>query len=154
MKASGFFTFAKELLTLPTAAYHEHFVVAWIRQYLAHREQLSCTADRFGNLHLSYRGSSKKSPTPIMATAHLDHPGLGWVFTRRKQEFEFESLGRLPASRIVGAPVCIYNVNDEEAERCVRARITGRVTRTEPRFRVKADARHDTDLVGPGSFAV
>ncbi len=154
MKASGFFTFAKELLTLPTAAYHEHFVVAAIREYLARREQITCTADRFGNLRLIYRGTSKRSATPLVATAHLDHPGLGWVSNRAKREFEFESLGRLPARGIVGALVCIYNVNSDDIERCVRARVTGRVAGTEPRFRVKANAKQDTHLVGPGSFAV
>ena len=154
MKASGFFSFAKDLLALPTAAYHEHFVVAAIRKYLARREQISCTADRFGNLHLIYRGSSRRLQTPIVATAHLDHPALGWVSNRGKREFEFESLGRLPANRIVGALVCIYNVKSDDVEPCIRAKVTGSVAGTQPRFRVKADPRQHTDLVGPGSFAV
>ena len=54
----------------------------------------------------------------------------------------------------MGALVCIYNVNSDDIERCVRARVTGRVAGTEPRFRVKANAKQDTHLIGPGSFAV
>ena len=154
MTASGFFTLAKKLLTLPTVAYHEHFVVAAVREHIArHEEQISCTSDRFGNLRLSYRGTAKRSATPIVATAHLDHPGLGWVSSQGKREFEFESLGRLPASRIVGATVRIYNVNND-MENCVRARVTGGIAGPQLRFRVKAEAGQDARLVGPGSFAV
>jgi putative aminopeptidase FrvX len=154
MKASSFFAVAKRLLALPTAAYHEHFVVAAIQEYLAPRKQISCKADRFGNLHLNYHGSPDRSQAPIVATAHLDHPALGWVSNLRQREFEFESLGRLPARRIVGAPVCIYNVHDRYVEMCVRARVAGLVAGTEQHFRVKAEAQQSLNLVGPGSFAV
>lgn len=145
---------AKELLSLPTAPYHERFVTEAIGEYLAPRKQISCKTDRFGNLHLIYRGSMDRPQTPIVATAHLDHPALGWVSKQGKREFMFESLGRLPASRIVGAPVRIYDVNNDDAVMCVRARVAGRVAGTEGHFRVKAEAKQPAHLVGPGSFAV
>ncbi len=64
-----------ELTSLPTAAFHEHAVLAWLAQWLKARPHLAVKTDRFGNLLIS-RTEVESTPSPLIFTAHLDHPAF------------------------------------------------------------------------------
>ncbi len=68
----------KEVTSLPTAAGREDRVIAWIEQWAKRRANVTVRRDRYGNLLLQRRGA--RSRTPIIFTAHMDHPAF--VVTR------------------------------------------------------------------------
>ena len=61
-----------DVLSLPTAPFHENAVAAFIRNF-ARRRGIPVTTDRYGNVVLRYtKGDEAKS---VALTAHMDHPG-------------------------------------------------------------------------------
>ena len=62
-----------QLCSVPTAPFAEHFVVDYVKQFVAGRPRLRLSADRFGNLLIELPARSK-SPRWVF-TAHIDHPG-------------------------------------------------------------------------------
>ncbi|QDV92248.1 exoaminopeptidase [Phycisphaerae bacterium RAS2] len=89
----------QEMVNLPTAPFVERHVIAYIRAFVAARPALRMTADRFGNLLVTY--SPMRKPTaarrgkangrPILFAAHMDHPGFAAVrmIDARRVEAEF-----------------------------------------------------------------
>ncbi len=63
----------QDVLSLPTAPYHEKAVETYIRSF-AKKRNLSVKADRYGNLVVRYRKG--KRPKPIALSGHMDHPGF------------------------------------------------------------------------------
>lgn len=63
-----------ELTSLPTAAGREDRVIAWVERWVGRRKRVELSRDAFGNLMLKRRGVTSKSP--IVFTAHLDHPAF------------------------------------------------------------------------------
>lgn len=63
-----------ELTDLPTAAGHEHRVIAWIEQWAAERG-LAVTADAHGNRLIHVVDAGDAAP-PIVFQGHLDHPAF------------------------------------------------------------------------------
>ncbi len=61
-----------DVLTIPTAPYHEHEVIAYIRKFAA-RRGLPVRQDRYGNMIVRYKQGRSR---PIAITAHMDHPGF------------------------------------------------------------------------------
>jgi len=64
----------RELTDLPTAPGLEHAVIGWVRQWVAHREDLQVTADSGGNLLITQTRHSEHAP--LLAVAHMDHPAF------------------------------------------------------------------------------
>lgn len=61
-----------DVLSLPTAPFHEDAVAAFIRNF-ARRRRIPVTTDRYGNVVLRYtKGDKAKS---VALSAHMDHPG-------------------------------------------------------------------------------
>ncbi len=63
-----------ELTNLPTTSGREHNVVAWVRAWAERRPQIRATADAAGNVLLTLKG--RKRQAPVIAAAHMDHPGF------------------------------------------------------------------------------
>jgi putative aminopeptidase FrvX len=63
-----------ELTDLPTTSGQEHHVVAWVRAWAARRPEIVLKADAAGNLLLTLKGRKRRGP--VIATAHMDHPGF------------------------------------------------------------------------------
>jgi putative aminopeptidase FrvX len=63
-----------ELTNLPTTSGREHNVVAWVRAWAERRPEIKLTADDAGNLLLTLKG--RKRHAPVIAAAHMDHPGF------------------------------------------------------------------------------
>jgi endoglucanase len=64
-----------DLTHLPTTSGHERRVVEWVRRWVERRDDLRLRTDRAGNLLITIKG--RKRRPPVIATAHMDHPG--WV---------------------------------------------------------------------------
>jgi len=101
VKSKELLTLARQVLTLPTAPYHEHavreFAMAYCRELGLHVEQ-----DHVGNVIAKWerprhRGGSRRSglppagAPPLVFVAHMDHPG-------------FEALGGGHAEFLGGVP--------------------------------------------------
>lgn len=97
MHHQTFVSLFRDILSTPTAPFHEYHVAAKIRERLAEMEHVTVEEDDYGNLVARYRRGLKK---PRLAFgAHMDHPG--WVKFRGKDEF----LGGVPADRLDTHPV-------------------------------------------------
>lgn len=78
---------ARQLLSHPTAPFHEERVARFIREFAAARG-LRVRTDKFGNLMVCYRRG--RGHRPVAFVAHMDHPGFevtedaagGFVMTR------------------------------------------------------------------------
>lgn len=64
-----------DLLSLPTATFVESAVLDYVRQFCRKTAGVSVTADRYGNLLARYR-RRPRGVTPLVFSAHTDHPGF------------------------------------------------------------------------------
>ncbi len=64
-----------DLTHLPTTSGHEHKVIEWIEAWVGRRDDLRLRRDRAGNLLITIKGRKRRDP--VIAVAHMDHPG--WV---------------------------------------------------------------------------
>ncbi len=93
----------QQVLSLPTAPFHEEAVSLFVRNF-AKEHRLPVQQDRYGNLKITYqRGASR--PT-IVFTAHMDHPGFEVVRGGTKQVL-VRLLGGVNEKQFVGARVII-----------------------------------------------
>ena len=79
---------AKQVLSLPTAPYHEHEVQAFVLNYCRDLG-LRVETDRAGNVIAKYQRGIRGAP--LVFVAHMDHPG-------------FEALGPKRAEFLGGVP--------------------------------------------------
>ena len=63
----------RDVLSLPTAPYHERVVADFIRAF-AKRRGIPVKADRYGNLVVRYRRGNR--PKRVALAGHMDHPGF------------------------------------------------------------------------------
>ena len=64
---------ARQLLSQPTAPYHEEHVAQFVREFAMTRG-LRVQTDKFGNLVVRYRRG--RGHQPVAFVAHMDHPGF------------------------------------------------------------------------------
>lgn len=62
------------LTAIPSVSGDESRVIGWVREWARRRSNLIMSADRHGNLLLGSIHGSERSP--IVAVAHMDHPGF------------------------------------------------------------------------------
>lgn len=84
----------RDVLSTPTAPFHEYHVARLVRERLSRLPHVSVEADRFGNLIARYRRGRRRAK--LAFAAHMDHPG--WVRIAGREEF----LGGVPADRLGG----------------------------------------------------
>ena len=68
-----------DLTSTPTAAGHEHRVIAWIMNWVAERPSLSLSVDVVGNLSITrpdFEDPGDDAVPPLIIQAHLDHPAF------------------------------------------------------------------------------
>lgn len=94
-----------DILSLPTAPFHEHHVRDRILQLLQPLQHVSVAADDFGNLIAHYRCGEDVEST-LAFGAHMDHPG--WVRDPRAEadvsDGEIQSPDGRPANFLGGVP--------------------------------------------------
>lgn len=76
-------TTLKEVVSLPTAPFHESKVQAYIRDWAA-SHGMGLQEDRCGNILLTYRGKGRQRGAPWVLQAHMDHPGFSFIKRRGK----------------------------------------------------------------------
>jgi endoglucanase len=111
-----------DVLSLPTAPYHEDAVSAYIRAFAAQRG-MPVKADRYGNLIVRYRRGAR--PKPVALTAHTDHPGFE-VLDARGQDLTAGWLGACDPRHFPGGRVIVVS-NGEQ----IPGRVTSPLSRPE-----------------------
>jgi len=111
MHHQTFLALFREILSAPTAPFHEYHVAAAIRARIAGMPHVSLEEDGFGNLLATYRRGRR--PARLAFGAHMDHPG--WVRGggdrggegggKADGRGEPEFLGGVPAERLDSHPV-------------------------------------------------
>ncbi len=92
MHHQTFLSLFREILSTPTAPFHEYHVAKVIRDRIATLKHVTVEEDTYGNLIACYRRGRKRSQ--LAFAAHMDHPG--WV----KFEGEEVFLGGVPKDRL------------------------------------------------------
>lgn len=134
---------ATRLLALPTAANHEHFVIAEIQRFAAER-RLPVHADRVGNIVLSSTGETDSG---LCLTAHLDHPAMGFPVHESGRVLRFDKLGGVPVELAQGGRVLVFDVGGDPSEPAASGIVSevlkdgaGSSDSGQPAFRVQLDA--------------
>lgn len=65
-----------DMLSIPTAPFAEHQVLAYLEDFCARRPTLKTTRDAAGNLLVHLKQGKARLKRPVCITAHLDHPGF------------------------------------------------------------------------------
>lgn len=103
---------AEDLLTIPTAPYHEQGVRSFVIEY-CRRHGLDCGSDATGNLVARYRHDGPA--VPLVLVAHMDHPGFEACGGARAQ-----FLGSVPPACFPGATVRFYTADGVRKKRIRR----------------------------------
>lgn len=105
-----------DLTNLPTTSGHEDRVIEWVRTWARRRSEIRVRQDRAGNLLLTIKGRKRRDP--VIATAHMDHPG--WVVSSVDgRDVTARFMGGVRSEYFDGAPVVLFTQDGNE--------ITGRV---------------------------
>lgn len=90
-----------QLTALPTVAGREQPAVEWVEAWAARRREVTLRRDRAGNLLLGVRHRRRRRP--LVAVAHLDHPGFAVIGAEgRRVRVEFR--GGMHHSYFTGRP--------------------------------------------------
>lgn len=107
-----------DLTHLPTTSGREDRVVEWVTRWVQRRDDLRLRNDRAGNLLITIKG--RKRHAPVIATAHMDHPG--WVVEAvdgRSVTARF--MGGVMPPYFEGAPVVIFTESGSEVRGAVES---------------------------------
>ena len=85
-----------DLTRRPTTSGHESRVIDWVERWVNRRDDLRLRRDRAGNLLITIKGRKRRDP--VIAVAHMDHPG--WVVE--------EVDGRTVRARFMGGVLPAY----------------------------------------------
>ncbi|MBD3237138.1 MAG: hypothetical protein GF330_10565, partial [Candidatus Eisenbacteria bacterium] len=117
IRKSRFLKLAREIVSTPTASFHEHLVLRRLATQ-ARDLGLPVAQDRWGNLHVRYRRG--RHPRSWVLIAHTDHPAFV-VTSARGRRARGRWFGRVEPHYFRGAPVRLYGSAGE--------RIAGSITR-------------------------
>jgi endoglucanase len=112
-----FLSFAKRLMSQPTAPFREQWVAAEVDQILASIPGVRTDVDRFGNRIARLTRGNPGGPLPIFV-AHLDHPGFllpaeGAAANGNGRTYHATFEGRVYSDFFPGAPVRFYRAADD-----------------------------------------
>ncbi len=106
MHGKKLLTLARELLSLPTAPYHEQCISRYITDY-CRGLGVRIESDAAGNLIGRYRNGTTRPP--LIFVAHMDHPGFELL-----NETTAEFLGGVKKEMFVGAKIRFFSENTDE----------------------------------------
>ena len=99
----------QNVLSLPTAPYHEDAVAAFIRAF-ARRRNIPIKTDPYGNLVL--RSKNGNRPKSIALTAHMDHPGCE-ILGADGRDLTARWLGACDARHFPGGRITLISGEEE-----------------------------------------
>lgn len=135
-----------DVTSIPTAAGCEHRVVAYIRDWVARRPELSLTTDPAGNLVVAFTGACASQP--LFITAHMDHPAFVIERIVAPGVVELSFRGGVMDIFFQNAPITIYTRDN----RIAHATLTGECnTRSAAGKHYLADVHLDDE---PGAVAM
>ncbi len=76
MKSENFFSMVRDIFSTPTAPFYEQMVAEKIQSYLEGYDNLTAQYDEYGNLIVKYIPPNPCKNAPLVAVAHMDHPGF------------------------------------------------------------------------------
>jgi|SRR5579862_8115547 len=76
MNRDDLLALARQVLTLPTAPYHEHHVKAFVVEFCRKLPGMRVEHDRVGNVIVKYHRPRTRTHAPLVFVAHMDHPGF------------------------------------------------------------------------------
>jgi endoglucanase len=112
---------ARRTLSCPTAPFREGAVMAWVLEFVAARRHLAVRVDRDGNMLLARRGV-RPGASPLVFSAHMDHPGFHARTSRAGNgsfQISAQFLGGVRPEFFPRAKVLFFS-----PEGCVRASVT------------------------------
>jgi putative aminopeptidase FrvX len=110
MKRDDLLALARQVLTLPTAPYHEHHVKAFVVAFCSKLPGVRVEHDRVGNVIVKYQHVQAKTSAPLVFVAHMDHPGFEMLGGNRA-----EFLGGVPKEMFAkGVGVRVYTSHGME----------------------------------------
>lgn len=118
-----FLSFARPLISCPTAPFHEHYPLEVVEGFIQQRPALGVERDQHGNLLLLYNGTRKSSQPRLILTAHLDHPALLWKEHIAPTQSIFALYGGVHTALLQGASVRTYQRQKGRTQRPIRGRI-------------------------------
>ncbi|NNM87546.1 MAG: hypothetical protein HKL95_03405 [Phycisphaerae bacterium] len=142
---------------IPTAPYHEHFVVAalrhWHQSHGRHR-YIGWRCDPAGNIHLDYHQGGRNSRLLVLE-AHLDHPAF--VVTSRRRDGTVRAIfrGGVKPEFFAGAGVLLWNAPTPSATRPEPIGLPAQVLAVTPATRsqpLRAILRADGTAIGTGAI--
>ena len=157
-----FLELAQAVMSLPTAPFCEDLVSGFIRNFAAQLPSLTLHQDSVGNLLVMHTNLEDEQPggPHLIATAHMDHPGLVFEEHLSERDFLFRKKGGIPLQFTEKAKVAIYNTHHSPSQSPIAGKITavvdgagGGSSSAEAGFRVRV-ARSDGEAVQPDSFAM
>tara|TARA_Y100000588_G_C14205508_1_gene904478 strand:- start:679 stop:1818 length:1140 start_codon:yes stop_codon:yes gene_type:complete len=158
MLEQRFIDLARQMMPIPTAAFHEHFVLAAVEKFAHEIRGISCSRDEFGNVTLLYDGQpeGKHKRGFLLATAHLDHPGMGFPQRISKRNFSFEKLGGVDIAKVVDSTVKIYSPHLPVDQSPYKGKIISPIPSkgaSPAKFKVRVE-KSASSAITPQSFAV
>src|SRR5688572_25170490 len=96
-----------DMCAIPTAAFLEDAVYAWVDRWVSRRREVSILKDRFGNRLLTLKGTDARAPRLVLV-AHTDHPAFVARETRPDGTLPCEFRGGVFAANCRGAKVRFF----------------------------------------------
>jgi putative aminopeptidase FrvX len=118
-EASEYFEVLKELVSIPTASFHEEAVCARIKDYL-NEYRIPYEVDKWGNIIAHYQKGASL-PRPLVLMAHTDHPAFE-LTGKKEDKWVAQLLGGV-SPRCFDHPVPVKIVR--EANTFVYGKVTG-----------------------------
>lgn len=107
---------AQQVLTVPTAPYHEHGVKALVMDFCRGLSDVQVEQDKVGNVIAKYRRRRAGACAPLVFVAHMDHPGFEMLGGNRA-----EFLGGVPKEMFAkGQGVRVYGASGVQRARLAR----------------------------------
>lgn len=125
-----------EVLSLPTAPFHEEKVARYIFDF-CRRHRFPCAQDSFGNLKVVYKNGRA---SPVAFTAHMDHPGFEIV--KGGNPAVGILLGGVPDRYFPGASVVVC-----DGDRQVKGKVAAAKSKKKRTFFIRAGEK-----IAQGSF--
>jgi endoglucanase len=99
-----------ELTHLPTTSGKEQRVVEWVEGWVGRRSDLTLKPDQAGNLLITIKGRKRRAP--VIAAAHMDHPGFVIESVDRRM-VNARFMGGVMEPYFDNAAVEFFDANDE-----------------------------------------
>jgi putative aminopeptidase FrvX len=134
----------RTIMHLPTAPFNEQHIANEVQKIIQGSKRISLEKDRYGNMLLRYQGTKSQTSPQVIATAHMDHPALGYLEPLSPRRHLFEVLGGLPLAHLPGANFLVFRAQGPEDQ----TPSSGRVSRVHkpPRGRALAEITTPTKL--------